>query len=61
MFGHALQRSYMAMCAFYYSILYLRTLGISLIGGTGPFTPTPPPLPAGFWLGSAGPWAPKAP
>ena len=30
--------------------------------GTGPFTPTPPPppaLPAGFWLGSAGPWSPK--
>ena len=21
----------------------------------------PPPLPAGIWLGSAGPWAPKAP
>ena len=28
---------------------------------TGPFTPTPPPLPAGFWLRSARPWAPKAP
>ena len=41
-----------------------RTVGSPCIHshhGGGAFTPTPPPLPAGFWLGCAGPWAPKAP